>query len=518
MQAKVILFLIYRVSFCSILWNNYRWNIITKLSLILTGEGDQALSDILKVTTPLINKSQAVAPKPGTEQIHPYNIQDPSRVVQTHNQSELQKQYTGMLEGGDAPVLLLNLLKDPAVAVSYLKNIFLLEEIFKLLPVNNKTMTQEIEQIFQDLILGSEDILGELKRQEQSSTAFKGALFDFLRELSKQNDSSRNIQLGIATLLKSANNLMCKEDILDAVANSLQFLRDSLAASHTLSEKLDALIARYRASDASEHFISCKEETQALMKEIEESILFSPKISKVLSIIVYNLSRYNNSMDFFHESSFRLRQLLTGEERGKFIPLLDQFLTDLQNGVYSGAAHRGGAAGMDTRVMDALVRLLLKQSGAESLAPADSQKMDHILHSLLSSPCSFTPLLHYIIPVNHIKTRAFAEIWINPDSDEKDMPNGVSHGKHFLLVIDVENIGRFEAELFAHEQTVDFTLFCPPGYESKFEEMMRTLPRALADSPYRLGETRLATLERSRSLMDVFKSLPYKRVGVDVKI
>ena len=94
----------------------------------------------------------------------------------------------------------------------------------------------------------------------------------------------------------------------------------------------------------------------------------------------------------------------------------------------------------------------------------------------------------------------------------------MERGLHFLLVIDVENLGRFEAEIFHHEEIVDFFLYCPPGYEEAYREMMRGLPRLFAGSPYRLGETRLEPLAKSRSLMDVFKSLPYKRVGVDVKI
>ena len=480
--------------------------------------GRSALSDILKITTPLVNKNQAVAPKPATEQIHPYNIQDTSHVVQTHNQTELQKQFTGSLESGEAPVLLLNLLKDPAVAVSYLKNIFLLEEIIRLLPANNRTVTQEIEQIFHALILDSGDILSELKKQEGDSTAFQGGLFDFLRGLSKEHASSQNTQYAIASFLKSANNLMCQDDVLDAVANSLTYLRQNLAASDSLSTRLDSLIEAYRREDAAGNFSALKDETQALMKDIEESLLFTPKLGKVLSMITYNLSRFNSNADYLNESSYLLRQQLSADERAEFMPLLQQFLTDLKAGVYAGASHRGGAPGMDSQVMDALVKLLQNQSGSNSLNPADSYKMDRILHSLLSSPCSFTPLLHYIIPVMHEGVRAFAEIWINPQSDEKDMPEGVTSGKHFLMVIDVENMGRFEGEIFAYGKTVDFTLYCPPGYEDQFQGMMRGLPRALEATEYRLGKTRLATLEKGRSLMDVFKSLPYKRVGIDVKI
>lgn len=69
----------------------------------------------------------------------------------------------------------MNLLKDPAVTVNYLKNIYMLEEIISLLPVNNNTMTQEIRQLFNALLIKPDDIVGELVDQEYASTLFKGA-------------------------------------------------------------------------------------------------------------------------------------------------------------------------------------------------------------------------------------------------------------------------------------------------------------------------------------------------------
>ena len=47
------------------------------------------------------------------------------------------------------------------------------------------------------------------------------------------------------------------------------------------------------------------------------------------------------------------------------------------------------------------------------------------------------------------------------------------------------------------------------------EEDLRT---AIQSTGYQFGEMRVDRLERPRSLMDVFRSLPYKRTGVDVKI
>ena len=57
----------------------------------------------------------------------------------------------------------------------------MLEEIINLLPVNNNTMTQEIRQLFDALLINPEHIVDELVDQEYASTLFKGELFDFLR-------------------------------------------------------------------------------------------------------------------------------------------------------------------------------------------------------------------------------------------------------------------------------------------------------------------------------------------------
>ena len=472
------------------------------------------MPDILRVTTPLIDKNQALSPKNGVEATSAFQLQDPSKVIQTHNQTELMKQNTGSMVGSETPTLLLNLLKDPGVTVTYLKNIFLLEEIFKLLPANNRPVTQEIEQLFHQLLVDSGDIAAEMLRQESDSTAFRGELFDFLRNVSDNSRSSPVTQLAVANLLKAINNFMCKDDVLGAVRNSLLFLRENLGASAQLSSRLDAMIAGFQDENAPGNFQWLKAEALALFRDIEESILFSPKLSKVLSITIYNLSRFNDNLEFFGESVYRLRQLLSGEDRRLFMSLTEGLAMQLQTGSAESLVNRQG--GQESGVMEALIQLVYAQSQDKSLNAADSAKIDKILHSLLSSPCNFTPLLHFIVPVIQDNIRAFAEIWINPESDEKDMPKSAGKGSHFLLVIDVEGLGRFEAELFVYGETVDFALFCPPEYETPYKDIAKSL--SLAGTNYRLGNVRVESLDKSRSLMDVFKSLPYKRVGVDVRI
>ncbi len=504
------------------------YNIYDRKNKLLKDEID--LPDILKVTTPLVNKNEAILPKPGLDSVNAFNISETSKVIQPHNQSEILKQNTGR-NNSDTPIVLLNMLKDPAVAVSYLKNISLLEEMFRLLPQNNNPITAEIENVFKELMINKEDIKQEFMSQENMFTTFKGPLFDFLREMSAKYRDVPHTQVLIANLLKSINNLANRGDILDSVANSLAFLKDNFESNPKIFTQIENLYNAFKSENVQKNVPLLKEEVLALIKEIEGSLLYSPKIGKVLSIMVYNLSRYNQNFTFFNESVYKLRQVLNMSEQKILSDFANSYTSllnfdELSNTMYKEGLNQGSfmtdflnrSGDSSSKVMDALIRLISTQSSNETGNLADAAKIDSIIQSLLSSPCNFTPLLHFIVPVLDGNMRAFAEIWINPQSDEKDMPEGVKSGIHFLMVVDVESIGRFEAEIFVYDKTVDLHLYCPYGYTGRYESMFSDVSVALNKINYKLGNTKIETMKNSRSLMDVFKSLPYKRMGVDVRI
>lgn len=470
------------------------------------------MADILKITTPLVNKNQPVQMKPGAEPPQGMDIQNITKVIQPNAQSELLKQNNGMIQQGDRPTILANLLKDPAVTAAYVKNIFMLEEIIKLLPANNRTMTEEIERMFQGLLVQPEDIAAEMKQQEYSSTSFRGELFDLLRQVSRQNLPESEVQGVIANLLRALNHVTSNKDIRDAVANSLRYLAENLDASKSLHPKLEELAKQFREPGAEKNFSFLKKETLSLLQEIRESVLFSPKLEKVVSITIYNLSRHNNNQTYLQESSSALWRLLDPTTRQTFQKEFNRFLKQLHEPKPETEKEEM------SKVMKTLVDLVSVQS-KEDMSLNEQVRLEKIIHSLLSSPCNFTPLLHFVIPVLFGDMRSFAEIWINPNSDDHDDAHDpAERGIHMLLVIDVDAIGRFEAELFVKGKSIDLALFCPPGSERAYAGLRDGLSKAMAATEYRLGEVRVEPLERSRSLMSVFKSLPYRRTGVDVKV
>lgn len=548
------------------------------------------MADILKITTPLVDKTPMTPNKPPTDTDANFNLSEISKVVQTNPQSEILKQNTGNIDKQEAPNILLNLMKDPSVTVGFLKNIYMLEEIIKLLPVNNSTFTQEIQQLFDALMLKPNDITAELLRQENTSTAFKGELFDFLRNLVQKNERPE-MRLAVANLLKAINGSLSQRSVLNSVSNNLSFLADSVRPSATLSQKLDSLAARFRLDNAASQFSQLKNEALALLKDVESSILYTPKLEKVLPILIYNLSRFNDNADFVQNATMNLLTMMDGEQsKNSLVNLLYNLLT-------GGSAQRAE----NSRVMDILAQIIGRQDAGlaqqlqqnhmdqpagslqhlpfseedffneldralmsmdknmlseaelleqqyladvraygeetaeelrqgrmkkasgdkeQSLNLLNGDKIDKIVHSLLSSPCNFTPLLHFIIPVLGMDLRSFAEIWIDPNDDDPKKPHGGADAEniHMLIVFDIEGIGRFEAELFVRKKEIILSLLCPPAYVDEFSKIGTGIARAAAKTGYRFADIQVARMERPRSLMDVFKTLPHRRTGIDVKI
>lgn len=464
------------------------------------------MADILKITTPMVNKNSVQPNKQATDPTVPFNVSDVSKVIQPHSESEILSQNNGLLKQ-DAPAILMDMLKDPSITVGFLSNILLIEDIVKLLPINNSPVTQEIEHLFNSMLINSEQIAQELLRQEKSSTAFKGELFDFLRNLLIQKKSP-TLEKSVITLLKSIHSYITKDDILDTLGNNLSFLANSFAPSKNLSQKFRNLSILFKQPDAKEHFPQLKNALMELLAEAEQSILLTPKVSKALPLVIYNLSRFNDNPDFIRNASSDLMlRLDTREQKQMLSQLLTKFIS-----MYSSSGKKGSGSG----IMDTIASIIKvdQDTGGQIITPDSTEK---IIHSLLSSPCNFTPLLHYVVPVEFMGAKAFAEIWLDPDNGQESGESAQSQN-HMLMVFEIEGIGSFEAELFVVGKKLTLSILCPERYLNEFKVLTAKLPNIINANGYVADEVRVDSLQSPRSLMDVFKDLPYKRTGIDVKI
>ncbi|MGD9559151.1 MAG: antitoxin, partial [Oscillospiraceae bacterium] len=430
------------------------------------------------------------------------------------------------------PRILADLLKDPTVTASLIRNIGMLQEVLQLIPGTNAALTQEIEQLFEALLMQPDEIVPELLRQEENTTLFRGELFDQLRQMLAENPNNSEMATGIGVFLKSLNAAMGRRDVLDSVANNLSFLADRLSASQTLSERLDALIGALRQPDAPEKFQALKAEIFTLLKDIQGSVLYTPQMEKTLPLVVYNLSRYNDNDDFMPDALRLLLSTMDGDAaKEALVDKLQTFLARILpqqpnaaeqvGALLSDGARAARAAEDDSQVMEVLAKIIGRQAKSEDIQLLSGDKLEKIIHSLLSSPSNFTPLLHYIVPVEYMDLQAFAEIWIDPNAPPPDegKKNAEAGGAtHMLLVFDVDGIGRFETELYVVGKRIALNLLCPPAYTEAFKGIGAAIRQAVASTGYSFESINIDRLERTHSLMEVFRDLPHKRMGIDVKI
>ncbi len=520
--------------------------------------GSASMADILKISTPYIDKSAIPAAKPVSGITSAFSISDNTRAIATHTQNQLQSNTNALLLGQNSPSMLASLLRDPAVAVNFLKNVYMLQEFIQLIPVHNSALTAELQKAYDGLMISPEEITQELIHQEETATSYKGELFDFLRETLQQNPQ-KGFANAVAMFLKSLNGTLDKHDITQSLSNNLKYLASTLEGSKELSDQLKQLAAAFDEDGGGVNFSRLKADTLELLSQIEQSILYSPKQQRTIPLVIHNLSRFNDNAEFLQDTvSLLLSMMGTTKERDEFMRLLkdqrtiplvihnlsrfndnaeflqdtvslllsmmgttkerDEFMRLLKDHIASSFASKGKEISK-SKVVDALSELLQRQSSASGLSAASHEKMEKILHSLLSSPSNFTPLLHFIVPVQDGMANAFGEIWIDPNADTPPPDGELGEDNiHMLIEFDVETIGQLEVELFVNDDRLSIIMLCPDTHIDIFSKFSENIKTALEKTDYTLGTVKVDKLEEPRSLMQVFKSLPHRRTGINLKI
>lgn len=533
------------------------------------------MAEFLRITTPMINRNQNVNPqgKPQADPTVPFQLIDASKVQSLAVQKQMLEQNQTILLKNDQPSIMANMLQDPQAVVHFLRTIYLVQEVVGMLPLMDNPLSEEIEELFKTLMLNPETIVGEMMNQEDMATLFRGELFDNLRNLlaemgkldaQQKNDSltfwQRLFGLGdtkldehslrslianafnhsdnsvlsgltneweqagmtgsyeaiakydISALLKAMNSISSREEILQSLGNTLAYLSKALAPQTLLSEKLKNLSEWFKDTGEEFNFSEIKRVVLETLEEIEKSILYSPKIEKNVSIVAYNLSRYADSEDALKQSLNSMAKYFANEaEFSKFKIMVYAQLSKMQNtDIHS----------TQSQVLSTLSKLIEKEVENANLFNLSPEKIEKIIYSMLSSPTNFTPLLHYVIPVEFENQKSFAEVWIDPEAEDE---SGKKKGKkgdnmQVLVAFDIDVLGRFEAELRVVNDSMSAYIYVPSGYVETFRDMNEAIMQSILQTKYKFETVEVRELEKNRSLMDVFSNLPLRRSGVNVKV
>ena len=620
---------------------------------------------MLRVTTPVApreyNPNQGNTRPQAPEQV--FELGNVDYVNKTNERDEqLGEQNLKDQTGAGMPKLQADIAKDPALSAVLLKGLVSGNAIAALQASGNAELLNKVAEFANEIMLlpNTDKIAEDMLRQQDESTIFSGELWAELKEmLTEMNGTPLGEEMSLAILdfIKATASADARDGVLMSISAGLRYLSTETAQSRELVDLLNQTADKLNA----ENFSEIKNDVLALVNYLESSLLLNDKTNSLMSLITYNLSRFNSDSNAVAESFQAIVNMAPDQETAeKLTELFSKFIDNsrlpqdvklaamsnddspasaalrsmtmlterIANAVNSGikgldpealkehlnnieaslaersdapavteaemeaASHRGMspsegtevlkeifspilpnnmkgglntllrsfendrnlntlidrlsvivnkvddldskvalaqsinavlsdmalAAGISYRpptTMENMLDFLIKNINDPSLKSLSAMNSPEMLQGLLTAPGVFTPLLHFLVPMNMDGLKAFGELWADPDAGRNE--DGESDRQLFLC-FEIEEVGYFELEIYTRGKNINASLLCPAGTEQDYSSLKDTIPIIASSCGYRADNLSIKPLVRKRDLTNVFPKLNERRGGLNVSV
>ncbi|MDE7290265.1 MAG: hypothetical protein K2N71_12325 [Oscillospiraceae bacterium] len=197
---------------------------------------------------------------------------------------------------------------------------------------------------------------------------------------------------------------------------------------------------------------------------------------------------------------------------------LDAKITIAQsiNQVLSQMALAEGINYKPPTTMENMLDFLVKNINDPSLKSLSALNRGEMVQGLLTSPGVFSPLLHFLVPMNMDGTKAFGELWADPEAGNGEP--GSENDKHLFLCFEIEGTGYFEMELYARGRSINLSLLCPEGSERKYLPLKEMIPVIASANGYNAEKMIISPLKKKRDLNKIFPKLNERKNGLNVSV
>ena len=168
--------------------------------------------------------------------------------------------------------------------------------------------------------------------------------------------------------------------------------------------------------------------------------------------------------------------------------------------------------------LDSLTEFIEENINHPALKSLDSFNAANLLQSLLNAPGVFTPLAHYILPLDVNGTKAFGELWVDNDENNPNNTPETQRNYHLFLTFDVESIGRFELDMYALGDDVNIALLYPPRFDKQIDPMKERITKIIRNTGYHARTFETAPLKKAHNLTEIFPKIVDKRTTLNTRI
>lgn len=289
------------------------------------------------------------------------------------------------------------------------------------------------------------------------------------------------------------------------------YLTENLSNSDYLS---DAGLINADFSEYITELHSGNENGINIIKNLMTSLVADDEISSELSRVFNQISSMNELVDFLNTF---LEAMPDGELRNSVFEVMDEAVAVLaENDPFNEEQARQMSGNQSS--IRALTDFVAKNINHPALKAIDSFNASNLLQSMINAPGVFTPLAHYILPIQVEDTRAFGELWV--DNDDNSGVSGTDPNKkhyHLFLTFDVDAFGRFEIDLYADEKNASVSLLHPVSFGKNIESLVSKINRIAAGAGYSISSFETGILKAPHNLSQIFPKLNERRAGLNVQ-
>ncbi len=281
------------------------------------------MAELLHITTPVSPKQLDYAPKNNqqaqSDQV--FNLGDTSRVQKTTERTE---EYTNQdtKDGGGLSIQVSGS-KNPAAAIGVLRSIVGSGAFSAISSDGSADILNKVTEFANEVMLKPSNLSSDMIAQEKESTVYSDPIWSEMKDILMHG--SDEIGEAVLQFTKAVSDASARDDIVNSVAASLRFLAGEAAQTRELVDALN------RTADmlTKENFAEMKGTIFSMLETLHESLLMNDGTKNLISLIVYNMSRFNGSTTAVGESFNAILDMTGSQEQADALRAM--FMSYIEN-------------------------------------------------------------------------------------------------------------------------------------------------------------------------------------------
>lgn len=476
------------------------------------------MAEITKVSTPLVIRENTGGRNKITGD-QAFELTDTSKIHKPLSESKIHEQKSGhLLQDGVGREMAAPLLKPIGeLAQAFSK----LDVLLKMgISVSEAVQNAEIRALLESAFLSPEQLVQALKEQDASAVLFKHVAFDPLRDLAVRFDGNVNITSALAHLLKVFEQNVNTENSIKTILLTCQNLLDYMFSKDRaqFSEYLQGLEEMLLPQNGNGKLgVEHREASQILkgnmlplLGEIVVKYNQNEKIRDMVMVVVHNIVRVDQGTpEMLMEA---LSKLISELKLAANLP--EGYEMNLMNAVLNAAQQ---VKDVQNSTLSKIIASIAETLSSQNVNAATLRQAESVLLGLIQNQSSMMDLLHFVLPIQTEHANMIAELYVDPDSDER-VGRSNEQSRKLFLCFESENLGAFEISILHSGERVELQIWCPDVLVKSLATIKRPIADIIMAHGYTMKNYKVSELTQPHSIAEVFPKLLDRRIGIDVRI